>query len=191
MVGPIRRPSDVAAVKRHLKNEPRNLLLFTLGINTGYRANELLCLKVRDVKYLEAGDQLEIYQSKTKKYRRTVINESVYIAIQAWLKVAELSDDDPLFISYFSMAKKGTKQARAITVIAVNLLIKKWCADCDIQGNYGSHTMRKTWGYHQRKFNNVPLYLLMMAFGHTTPRQTLEYLSIQEDEVSELFNFEI
>ena len=61
----------------------------------------------------------------------------------------------------------------------------------NLLGNYGTHTLRKTWGYHQRVFNNVPLPILMHAFGHSTQAQTLDYLGIQDDEVLETFAFEV
>lgn len=186
-VDPIRNPADVQAVKRHIQDNPRNLLLFTLGINTGYRANELLSLKVRHVKYLEINQVLEIYQSKTKKYRRVIINESVYKAIHKYLNTIDITDDEPLFRSQQGWRYKP----KAISVQALNLLIKRWCADCGLQGNFGTHTLRKTWGYHQRKHNNVPLHTLMFAFGHSNPRQTMDYLCMQEKEVEELFKYEI
>ena len=45
-VAPLRSLDDIARVKALLVNQPRNLCLFTLGINTAYRANELLSLTV-------------------------------------------------------------------------------------------------------------------------------------------------
>ena len=41
-VHPIRRLEDISAIKTLLENQPRNLCLFTMGINTAYRAGELL-----------------------------------------------------------------------------------------------------------------------------------------------------
>ncbi len=66
-----------------------------------------------------------------------------------------------------------------------------WCQQVGLKGNYGSHTLRKTWGYQQRGQKNTPIPLLMEAFGHTTQKQTLEYLCIQAEEISELFDMEL
>ncbi len=73
----------------------------------------------------------------------------------------------------------------------VHKMVKKCCREVGLKGNYGSHTMRKTWGYHQRIQKNQPIPLLMSAFGHATQAQTLEYLSIQEAEIQDLYGLEL
>lgn len=181
-VEPIRSKVAIATIKDMLKDSPRDFALFTLGINTGYRANELLKLTIADVKHLETGDTLDIWQTKTKKYRRVILNQTVVVALKNWVESSGLDSCAPLFVS-----RKGG----ALSVPSVNNLIKKWCAEVGLPGNYGSHTLRKTWGYWQRKDNKTPLPLLMVAFGHSTERQTLDYLCIQSDEISELYNYEL
>ena len=64
-VEPIRDKKAIARIKKILADRPRDLCLFTLGINTAYRANELLSLKVRQVKNLQAGDVLDLKQRNT------------------------------------------------------------------------------------------------------------------------------
>ncbi len=66
-VEPIRDKRAIARIKKVLGDHPRDLCLFTLGINTAYRANELLSIKVRQVRSLNVGDVLELKQSKTHK----------------------------------------------------------------------------------------------------------------------------
>ena len=51
--------------------------------------------------------------------------------------------------------------------------------------------MRKTWGYHQRVYNSQPIPLLMVAFGHTSQAQTLDYLCVQDDEVRNLYDLKL
>ena len=43
------------------ENEPRDLCLFTMGVDTAYRANELMSQTVGQVEHLEAGDRLEVF----------------------------------------------------------------------------------------------------------------------------------
>ncbi len=45
-VKPIRDMKAIKRIKKILADQPRNLCLFTLGINSAYRANELLSLTV-------------------------------------------------------------------------------------------------------------------------------------------------
>jgi len=47
--------------------------------------------------------------------------------------------------------------------------------------------VRKSQQYKRDK----PVPLLMAAFGHTTQKQTLDYLCIQAEEVAELYDLEL
>lgn len=183
-VEPIRDIEAIRRIKILMANQPRDLCLFTFGINTAYRAGEILSLKVGQVDHLKTGDRLEIKQSKTGKYRAITMNRSVVEAIAQWLKNhPDAKPDAPLFTS--------RKTGKALTVPSVNKMLKQWCRDAGLKGNYGSHTMRKTWGYHQRIQGNQPVALLMSAFGHATQAQTLEYLCIQEAEIQDLYGLEL
>jgi len=180
-VSPIRNIEDILAIKTLLKNQPRNLCLFTMGINTAYRANELLSLTVGQVSKLKTGDRLEIKQNKNQKYRAITLNNMTVNVIQQWLKSHPFPNtpNAPLFISQ--------RANHSLSVVAVNHLVKRWCARIGLTENYGSHTLRKTWGYHQRISNNASVAILMKAFGHQSEAQTLEYLCIQADEIQELY----
>ena len=183
-VEPIRDLEAIKQIKALCASNPRDLCLFTFGINTAYRAGEILTLHVGQVDHLKAGDRLEIKQSKTRKYRAITVNQMVVDAIGNWLKShPSPTSDAPLFVSQ--------KTGNALTVAAVHKMLKRWCGEVGLKGNYGSHTMRKTWGYHQRVQNNQPIALLMAAFGHTTQAQTMEYLCIQEAEIQDLYGLEL
>lgn len=185
-VEPIRDLSAIAVIKNNLSGAPRDLCLFTLGINTAYRANELLSLNVGQVAHLSAGDSLSVKQSKNGRYRRITLNGIAVAAIQGWLEHHPKADDDlaPLFLSQ--------RTRKSLTVSPFINMVKRWCAEAGLKGNYGSHTLRKTWGYHQLRGNtrtppHLVLPLLMEAYGHARQQQTLEYLCIQSDEVASLF----
>ena len=181
-VEPIRDIKAIKRIKKILTDNSRDFCLFTLGINTAYRANELISIKVRDVAHLTMGDVLEIKQSKVKKYRGVTLNKNVIEAITALLASRSYQSDDYLFYS---------QRADKLTVESVNHRVKQWCKDVGLAGNYGSHSLRKTWGYHQRVQKNAPVPLLMEAFGHSTQKQTLDYLGIQSHEIQELYAMEL
>lgn len=185
-VEPIKDLKAIKRIKKLREDSPRDLCLFTLGINTAFRANELLSIRVGQVNYLQPGDTLELKQSKTSKHRPTTLNGNAIDAIDKWLNVHPKADDEnaPLFLS--------RKTHRALTVSAVVKLVKGWCAEVGLKGNYGSHTLRKTWGFHQLRQNketkpHMVLPILMEAYGHATQQQTLQYLCIQSDEVADLY----
>lgn len=184
-VEPIRELAAIATIKKNLSDRPRDLCLFTLGINTAYRANELLSIRVGQVAHLKAGDTLDLMQSKNGRYRMITLNGTAANAIQDWLAVHPAPENDaPLFPSQ--------RTRKALTVSPFINMVKRWCGDAGLKGNYGSHTLRKTWGYHQLRGNtktppHLVLPLLMEAYGHARQQQTLEYLCIQSDEVASLF----
>ena len=86
-VEPIRDLEAIRRIKVMLRDNPRDLCLFTMGINTAYRAGELMSLTVGKVRHLRAGDRLEIKQPKTGRHRMTRMNEIVVRSIGAWLSV--------------------------------------------------------------------------------------------------------
>ena len=179
-VEPIKSLEDIANIKDSLADHPRNLCLFIMGINTAYRANELVSIKVGQVDYLKTGDRLDLKQSKNQKYRSTTLNENVVKSIQNWLQHhPNPVPDAPLFWS--------RKTGKALTSISLTNMVKRWCTDIGMRGNFGSHTLRKTWGYHQRHTFGHHAALLTIAYGHASEAQTLEYLCIQPDEIDELY----
>ena len=84
-----------------------------------------------------------------------------------------------------------TGQRGQLTVSYLNRLVKGWCRAVNLRGNYGSHTLRKTWGYHQRVTFGVDIPRLMVCFNHSTQRQTLDYLCVQPQEIAEIYRNEI
>ncbi len=184
-VEPIRTKTAIENIKKILRDTLRNLCLFTLGINTAYRANELLSIRLGQVRNLHIGDALELKQSKTRKYRMVTLNRPTVETIQYYLKhdrYLRHADDD----SYLFYSRLGD----VLTVPSVTNLVKSWCAAVGLKVNYGSHTMRKTWGWWQyKRGKSVPL--LMEAYGHTTQKQTLDYLCIQAEDVAELYDLEL
>ena len=60
-VEPIRDLKAIKRIKKLYADRPRDICLFTFGINTAYRANELVSIKVGQVAHLNAGDRLRYY----------------------------------------------------------------------------------------------------------------------------------
>ena len=181
-VEPIREMRDIRSIKKLLSDKPRDLALFTLGINTNLRAGDLLNLKAGQVRGLKDGDEIEIKEQKTGKPRRITINKSSNQALRDLLASKAYHDDkDFLF----------TGQRGRLTVSYLNRLVKGWCRALNLKGNYGSHTLRKTWGYHQRVTFGVDIPRLMVCFNHSTQRQTLDYLCVQPQEIAEIYRNEI
>src|SRR5271169_6356473 len=85
-VDPIRRIEDIQAIKLILSKTPRDLLLFTMGINNGLRAGDILMLKVKDVKSLKPGEFITIKENKTGKQNILMVNKFVHKALKNYLE---------------------------------------------------------------------------------------------------------
>jgi integrase len=182
-VAPIRRIEDIKSISKLLFDSPRNHLLFILGINNGLRAGDLLKLKVKAVRNLKIGDTLKIKESKTGKDNILVVNKAVHKSLKNYLEKVQPGNSDYLFAS-----RKGNK---AITIQAVNNMIKKWTRAINLAGNYGAHTLRKTWGYMQRTRYGVGFEIICKRYNHSSPAVTMRYLGIQDKEVHETLMNEI
>ena len=189
-VEPIRTVNAINKIRKALAKSPRNLAIFVVGINTAYRASELLSIKIGQVRHLQAGDRLEVKQKKTKKYRAVTVNGKCVEAIQAHLehldrKALELKNLD--WVDDDSYLFAGKDPLKPLTVSTLNNMVKDWCSKANLKGNFGSHSLRKTWGYMQRTKKDTSVALLMQAFRHATQQQTLEYLCIQEEEIESIY----
>jgi integrase len=177
-VGPIREIKDIKAIKQLLANNPRNLLLFTMGVNNGLRTGDLLKLKAKDVKRLRPGQSIIIRESKTGKDNVLMVNNSLYKTIRSYSEIINPDNEDYLFAS--------RKTQRPLTIQAVNALVKKWTRAINLQGNYGAHTLRKTFGYIQRTKYGVGFEVLAKRFNHSSPAVTMRYLGLTSKDVNDV-----
>ena len=178
-VDPIRSEKDIRAIKKILADKPRDLAIFSLGINSALRASDLLKIKVGDVRGLKLGGTFEIKEKKTGKYRDVALNKSSHKAIMSYLTTRDdAKNEDWLFAS-----RKGAGQ---LEVSSLNALVKSWCREINLKGKYGTHSLRKTFGYHQRVRFGMGTALLMKIFNHKSEGQTLAYLGIEDRELHEI-----
>ena len=174
-VDPIRQIKDIKAISKLTSGNKRDHLLFVMGINNGLRACDLVRVKVGDLRYLKVGDTLTIKETKTGKDNILAVNKTVYKALQAYLDAIRPDDDAYLFAS-----RKGNGHIQSQ---AVSKLVKKWTGAINLKGNYGSHTLRKTWGYIQRTMHGVGFEIICKRYNHASPAITMRYLGIQDKEV--------
>ena len=177
-VDPIRSLKDIQEIKELIADNPLYLAIFIIGINVGLRASDLLHLTFGQVRDLKPMDEITLREKKTGNHRRVTLNEACISVIGNLLSSRSYShDDDILFAG----------QRGPLTVSTVSRLVKEWCRKCGIRGNYGSHSLRKTFGYHQRMTFGVGLPELMKVFGHSSERQTLTYIGIQEEAIKNIY----
>jgi len=184
LVEPIKNKKDIQLIKKLLADNPRNLAIFTLGINTNLRAGDLLKIKIKDVRHLKPGEHFSLGETKTGKKRTITINKTVYEAIQRLLRSMKAVNDG----EYLFQSRKGKEK---LTVPYLNNLVKSWCKTINLKGNYGCHTLRKTFGYMHRTEFSTDMATLMTMFNHDSQKQTLTYLCIQPEDIKDAYLCEI
>ena len=176
-VEPIREKKDIRNIKKLLADKPLDLAYFTIGINSNLRASDILQIRYCHVAGFSAGDTFQIREKKTGKLREVTVNEEMEKVLKNLFKTRKYDSEDFIFDG----------QRGVWTVPTVNSKVKAWCRAVNLKGNYGSHTLRKTWGYHQFRAFGVPLPFLMTCFSHRKESQTLEYLCIEDAEIRNIF----
>ena len=181
-VDPIRTKAKIDLIKDHLRSNPRNYLLFVLGINAALRISDLLSLKLKDV--YEDGkvkDQLVITEQKTGK-QRSIPLEGAAKEVLKWYAAGLMFNPYDMEAYLF----KSTQSDQPITRHQAHRLIKEWTRLVGLTGNYGTHTLRKTWGYWARK-GGAPISLIRQALGHSREEITMAYLGITAEEVEDVY----
>ena len=157
--------------------------VFVFGINTGLRASDILGLNIEDVK---DKTYVEMKEKKTGKYKRFPLNKKLQILISEYLpernETYTIEKDEPLFIG-----KKHKRLDRS----QVYRFLNKACSEVGLKINVGTHTMRKSFGFHfYQKFNDVAL--LQKILNHSSPSITLRYIGIEQEEIDDSYkNFEL
>ena len=173
-VQPLRTAEEIQEMKLAIKGgnkgtpkrkelADRDVLIFLLGINSGLRVGDLVKLKVGDVK---GKDYFYIKEGKTEKKRKVNIS------------MIKKEIDEYLF--------KSQKGNGHITTTQVYRILDD-AADFLGRDDIGTHTMRKTFGYHHYKqFKDVAV--LQEIFNHSAPSITKRYIGIRQDEIDETLN---
>jgi integrase len=155
----------------------RNYIMVLIGINTGLRIGDILRIKVSDVRDRE---KFNIQEQKTGKARTVYLQPSVQLETQEYIFHAKLKDSDFLLASHPGGGPLSRTQAWRI--------IKKAGEACGLE-NIGTHTLRKTFGYHHYN-QNKDVVILQQIFNHSAPSVTLRYIGIKDKEIREnLMNF--
>ncbi|MEG6574544.1 site-specific integrase [Caldibacillus debilis] len=174
-VDPIKDVEKINQIKKILRESSlRDLLLFTFGINTGIPISDLLSLSVGDVWDGEkAREFLYLKDKKNGTPKAVYLNDRVREVLEEYLNKCRLKPADYLF--------KSRKNDRPITRQQAYRIINHAARKAGISGRIGTHTLRKTFGYHAYR-KGVAISILMALFNHHSPSETLRYIGIDKND---------
>ncbi|MCS5695257.1 site-specific integrase [Desulfofundulus thermocisternus] len=181
-VQPIRDKKKIDDMKKILKSSNlRDYCLFVLGINSGLRISDLLTLKISDVMD-EKGkirERITLREKKTGKAKDFPIPCNAKKAIKEYLDTRkDIEPDQPLFPS-----RKGGKP---ITRQQAYRILNEAARAVGITDEIGTHTLRKTFGYHAYK-QGVDITRIQKLLNHSAPSVTLAYIGITQEELDNIY----
>ena len=170
-VEPIRSEEDIENFKKELINQNyRDYFFFLLGINTGLKLSDLLNLKFKD--FLEEDGILYLIINNINYPVNTIVKDCFY----TYKNIRKENIDD----SFLFASRKGNVPIdRSHAYRILNDTARK----IGLSSKVGTHTLRKTFGYHfYKKYGD--LKYLQKLFNHTTSKQTLKYIGISEEDLT-------
>ena len=158
----------------------RDYALFRCGMNFGLRVSDLLRLEVMDVRSSDGSikSSFQIREQKTGKTRVVTINDGAREGLEIYFGNVDLNDCDPLF--------KNQSTGKSLSRSQVWRLMNEWTWNAGLKNiRIGSHSMRKTWGFHALK-KGVPLELIQKRFNHKSQATTLRYIGVEASDIEKV-----
>lgn len=172
-VEPIRDLDDIRNMREALRmskeNSARNELLFTFGINTGLRIGDIVKIRIEDVR---GKTQMTISEGKTKKKRVVHLYDLMD-------DIAQYLDGKPSS-GYLFASRKGDRPISTTQAYRILTEAGRMIGRDDI----GTHSLRKTFGYHYYQ-RTKDIATLMMIFNHGSQDVTKRYIGITDELIGE------
>lgn len=195
---PIKNMDDIFAISQYLiqNKRYRDNMLFIVGINFGLRASDLRMLRFSNLinTNFVFKDSFPVFEKKTrhtrkrKKNRYITINTAVVEAVTLFLQnTTNVSLSDYMFRSE---SNRGGNLNQPLSVKSIDRILKGIASDLDINVKMSTHTLRKTFCYHQMLMSHNSsrkLMLLQKMLNHSSPAQTLDYIGITTEEIDEAY----
>lgn len=195
---PIKSLDDINRISKYLisSGRYRDNMLFIVGINFGLRVSDLRVLRFSNI--INDGcvfkDSFPVFEKKTrntrarKKNRYITINDAVVEAVTLYLENTpnvRLSD-----YMFRSESNRGANANEPLSIRSIDRILKGIARELGITAKISTHSLRKTFGYHQMVMSNNDgrkLLLLQKIFNHSSPAQTLDYIGITGEEIEEAY----
>lgn len=143
----IMKTIDIDRIRYTLWDNPREILLFDMSIQTGLFMKDLLQLKVSDLLSIKVGQAIPVTTELAKPSSVPIMNQILYKSFQHYLERLSPKPDDYLF--------KSRKGGHPLTVSSASNMIKKWYQAAGLKGLSGASSLRETWRVHFRNHNQT------------------------------------
>lgn len=180
---PITTTENVLNIQDYLRYKNyRDYMLFLIGVTTGYRAGDLVTLRVRDIKEALRRKEFTIYEGKkmnTKNIREKNRKPRTVELIPELAKILKEYIKDKRDYEYLFQSRKGIN--KAIGVQAVSNIIKD---AAEYFGLYDitAHSMRKTYAYKIYIESGKDIVAVKELLGHSSIEETKRYIGLDREK---------
>lgn len=196
---PIKSMEDIFKISEYLieNKKFRDNMLFIVGINFGLRVSDLRMLRFSNLinDNFTFRNNFAVFEQKTrntrkrKKNRCITINHAVIEAVTLYLvNTPGVSLSDYMFRNCSNNKKSKNEPLNPRSIYRI---LNDAADALDLNIRVGTHTLRKTFCYHQMVMSHNDsrkLLLLQKMLGHSSPAQTLDYIGITEEEIEEAYS---
>lgn len=203
---PIKSIDDINRITQYLieQHRWRDNMLFIVGINFGLRVSDLISLRFSHIinNNFTFKDKFPIIEKKTKNTRKVkknrylTINTAVIEAVTLYLEhTPGVRLSDYMFRSEstggnYNEDNKGDRENLPLSRCSVDRILKGIANDLNLNCKVSTHTLRKTFAYHQMVMSGNSqrkLLVLQKMFNHSSAAQTLDYIGITSEEIDEAY----
>lgn len=147
----------------------RNYMLVLVGLNTAFRAEDLLQLRVCDL-----NGYISIKENKTGKMQNFKMNKDLKAEVDKYVNTFNLGRYEYMFLGQKKIVD-GKPYSLPINRQQGHRIVSRAGRAIGIQFVFGLHSLRKTFGY-QYINNGGQILTLMKMYNHDSPDVTLRYV---------------
>ena len=199
LIAPAKEETHCELAPEHAA-EPIKSLDDIYAISEFLISNKRYRLRVSDLRMLRFSnlindnftfrDNFPVFEKKTrntrkrKKNRYITINTAVIEAVTLYLEnTPGVTLSDYLFRSE---SNRGKSTNQPLSKQSIDRILKGIAVDLHLNIRIATHSLRKTFCYHQMVMSNNDsrkLLLLQKMLNHSSPAQTLDYIGITSEEI--------
>lgn len=182
-VDPIEDIADIGRMYKFMlkHNHVREAHAFIIGCNVALRVSDLFQLTFKQLEQ----SKTEFKEIKTGKNKVLTFNSTVFehvALLREWYKTKYV---DPTYL--FQSTSFNVIGCQPISARWMNKVITDAGEAVMLDYNVGTHSMRKSWGYHAYN-NGMDIRKIQKIFNHTSEGTTLAYIGITKRSIEQAYH---
>lgn len=183
---PLPEPKEISKIKHTIykesKKPKRDYCAFILLIYGGFRASELVGIKITDIHLKERW--IDII-GKGNKFRQVIINNEMYDSLQEYLEERSQMDIDSSYL--FVGQKTNNNEGKSLNRNFCNRLLDEYKEYCK-NTNLHPHLLRSLFCTNTLQNAGYTIKQVANQAGHSSLNTTNKYLRTKKEDLLELAN---